>query len=126
MLPVEIQAHVSVFECWRAPTLLTQTCCVAVTNDAVQVLDLSSNEFSAEGVGVIADATVNAAGLKQLRLLGNKIPFGLETLRKLMQVRQDVDWGPGCGACGFLFGCLVGCVCRMAQRGGWASTWVWW
>jgi hypothetical protein len=52
----------------------------------VQVLDLSSNEFSAEGVGVLADATVNAAGLKQLRLLGNKIPFGLETLRKLMQV----------------------------------------
>jgi uncharacterized membrane protein len=51
-----------------------------------QVLDLSSNEFSAEGVGVIADATRNAAGLRQLRLLGNKIPFGLDTLRKLMQV----------------------------------------
>jgi hypothetical protein len=55
----------------------------------LQVLDLSSNEFSAEGVGVIADATRNAAGLKQLRLLGNKIPFGLDTLRQLMQVRSN-------------------------------------
>jgi hypothetical protein len=55
----------------------------------LQVLDLSSNEFSAEGVGVVADATRNAAGLKQLRLLGNKIPFGLETLRQLMQVRLN-------------------------------------
>lgn len=53
------------------------------------MLDLSSNEFSAEGVGVIADATRNAAGLKQLRLLGNKIPFGLDTLRQLMQVRLN-------------------------------------
>lgn len=61
-----------------------------------QVLDLSSNEFSAEGVGVIADATRNAAGLRQLRLLGNKIPFGLDTLRKLMQVGtngMDRCWG---------------------------------
>jgi hypothetical protein len=36
---------------------------------------------------VLADATRNAAGLKQLVLLGNKIPFGLSTLRRLMEVR---------------------------------------
>lgn len=69
--------------CALFPALCAVSCC--------QVLDLSSNEFSAEGVNVIADATRNAAGLRQLRLLGNKIPFGLDTLRKLMQV--------GCFSC---------------------------
>jgi hypothetical protein len=54
---------------------------------AHQVLDLSANEFSEDGVAALADAASSAAGLRQLRLLGNKIPFGLDTLRKLMQVR---------------------------------------
>jgi hypothetical protein len=51
-----------------------------------QVLDLSANELSETGVCVLAEATRNAPGLRQLRLLGNKIPFGLSTLRKLMEV----------------------------------------
>jgi hypothetical protein len=52
-----------------------------------QVLDLSGNEFSEEGVAQLARSTCNVAGLRQLRLLGNKIPFGLDTLRALMEVR---------------------------------------
>jgi hypothetical protein len=52
-----------------------------------QVLDLSANELSETGVCVLAEATRSALGLRQLRLLGNKIPFGLSTLRKLMEVR---------------------------------------
>uniref|UniRef100_A0A383V493 RING-type domain-containing protein n=1 Tax=Tetradesmus obliquus TaxID=3088 RepID=A0A383V493_TETOB len=54
-------------------------------NDTLQVLDLSANELSETGVCVLAEATKRAAGLRQLRLLGNKIPFGLSTLRKLME-----------------------------------------
>ncbi|WIA41820.1 hypothetical protein OEZ86_009150 [Tetradesmus obliquus] len=49
------------------------------------VLDLSANELSETGVCVLAEATKRAAGLRQLRLLGNKIPFGLSTLLKLME-----------------------------------------
>jgi hypothetical protein len=56
----------------------------------LQVLDLSANELSETGVCVLAEATRNAPGLRQLRLLGNKIPFGLSTLRKLMEVSADV------------------------------------
>lgn len=93
---------------------------------AEQVLDLSSNEFSAEGVGVIADATRNAAGLRQLRLLGNKIPFGLDTLRKLMQVggwvgdawRWGLYWHGTCrtDAGGGHEGCSLH---------GWSPAWTW-
>jgi hypothetical protein len=55
------------------------------------VLDLSANELSETGVCVLAEATRNAPGLRQLRLLGNKIPFGLPTLRKLMEVGWCTD-----------------------------------
>lgn len=84
----------------QPPTTYSHT----TTHSSPQVLDLSSNEFSADGVGVIADATMAAAGLRQLRLLGNKIPFGLDTLRTLMQVGVGV-----CVVC--VWGCVWGCVC---------------
>lgn len=100
------------------------------------MLDLSSNEFSAEGVGVIADATRNAAGLRQLRLLGNKIPFGLDTLCQLMQVgvrvgvcacwvRQTVpahaggcgcEWVGGRGLCEHTM-CVGMCACSCCEVG---------
>jgi len=78
-----------------------------------QVLDLSNNEFSAEGVAVLADATRNAAGLRQLRLLGNKIPFGLDTLRQLMQV--GLFWG------GLSLGGLGGGGSLFWGGGGWGA-----
>lgn len=80
-------APVTIYGPQNRQCALLPVCCCAFA----QVLDLSSNEFSAEGVGVIADATRNAAGLRQLRLLGNKIPFGLDTLRQLMQVRSTLS-----------------------------------
>jgi hypothetical protein len=81
----------------------------------LQVLDLSANELSETGVCVLAEATRNAPGLRQLRLLGNKIPFGLSTLRKLMEVRPGLGQLLGmrsavrlAGAASFLVG-VGGC-----------------
>jgi hypothetical protein len=56
------------------------------TNGALAELDLSANEFDDAAAGALADATRRARGLRRLVLLGNKIPFSLETLRLLMEV----------------------------------------